>query len=106
MLSAVLSPQQAVATIVATGIVVDVLVLIADGSRPQSSARDVLSLAAWSPPGLGLGAVLLRILPVASLQLLVAAAVLLAVWHRRRRLAAIISAALSLFAFAFLVVGL
>jgi uncharacterized membrane protein YfcA len=84
VLAALLGPELAVSTIVATGVVVDVLVLAADGRRPEPRVSDVLSLGAWSLPGLLLGALLLRELPSAALQLLVAAAVLLAVGHRIR----------------------
>ncbi len=84
VLAALLGPEQAVSTIVATGVVVDVLVLAADGRRPQPRMSDVLSLGAWSLPGLLVGALLLRELPNTALQLLVAAAVLLAVGHRIR----------------------
>jgi uncharacterized protein len=84
ILAATLGPAEAVSTIIATGVVVDVLVLVAGGRRPQPHTRDVLQLGAWSVPGLVLGAVLLDALPTTALQLLVAAAVLLAVWHRAR----------------------
>ncbi|MFI5842506.1 sulfite exporter TauE/SafE family protein [Catenuloplanes sp. NPDC051500] len=84
ILAATLGPAEAVSTIIATGVVVDALVLIAGGRRPQPHRRDVLELGAWSVPGLVLGAVLLTALPATALQFLVAAAVLLAVWHRAR----------------------
>lgn len=81
--------MEAVSTIVATDVVVDVLVLAADGRRPQPQRRDVAILGLWSVPGLLLGALLLRLLPGTSLQVLVAATVLFAVasrlWLRRRR---------------------
>lgn len=77
---------EVVSTIVATGVVVDVLVLAAGGRRPEPRVRDVVSLGLWSLPGLLVGAVLLRELPSAALQLLVAAAVLYAVAHRIRPL--------------------
>ncbi len=60
VLAALLGPELAVSTIVATGVVVDVLVLAADGRRPQPRVSDVLSLGAWSLPGLLAGALLLR----------------------------------------------
>lgn len=82
VLAALVGPVEAVSTIVATGVVVDVLVLAADGRRPQPRGRDVLSLGLWSAPGLVGGALLLRVLPNAVLQLVVAAAVLFAVGHR------------------------
>lgn len=82
VLAALVGPVEAVSTIVATGVVVDVLVLAADGRLPQPHTRDVLALGAWSVPGLLLGALLLRLLPGAVLQLVVAAAVLFAVGHR------------------------
>ena len=81
VLAALVGPVEAVSTIVATGVVVDVLVLAADGRRPQPRGRDVLSLGLWSAPGLVGGALLLRVLPNAVLQLVVAAAVLFAVGH-------------------------
>lgn len=84
VLAALLSPQEAVGTIVVTGVVVDVLVLIAQGRFPSPCVRDVFLLGAWSLPGLALGAVLLRVLPGPVLQVLVAVAVLFAVWHRTR----------------------
>lgn len=84
VLAAVLSPQEAVSTIVTTGVVVDVLVLTGHGRRPAPCGRDVLRLGAWSLPGLALGALLLRWLPAAALQLLAAGAVLFAVWMRAR----------------------
>jgi uncharacterized membrane protein YfcA len=84
ILAALLGPVEAVTTIVATGVVVDVLVLAADGRRPQPNGRDVAVLGVWSVPGLLLGALLLRLLPGTVLQLLVAAAVLFAVASRLR----------------------
>nr|WP_276610796.1 sulfite exporter TauE/SafE family protein [Kineococcus siccus] len=84
VLAAVLGPGPAVSTIVATGVLVDVLVLLAGGRRPQPRVRDVVSLGLWSLPGLIVGAVLLRELPSTALQLMVAAAVLYAVVHRLR----------------------
>lgn len=85
VLAALSSPREAVSTILATAVVVDVLVLIGHGGRPAPRARDVLLLSAWSLPGLALGAALLRVLPVPVLQLLAAAAVFFAVWLRLRR---------------------
>lgn len=84
VLAAVLGPAPAVSTIVATGVVVDVLVLAADGRRPRPDRRDLVALGLWSVPGLLVGALLLRALPSTVLQLIVAAAVLLAVAHRLR----------------------
>lgn len=84
ILAAALGPAEAVATITATGVVVDVLVLVAGGRRPQPHRKDLLQLWAWSVPGLVLGAVLLQALPETALHLVVAAAVLLAVGHRAR----------------------
>lgn len=84
VLAVMVGPVEAVSTIVATGVVVDVLVLAADGRRPQPRGRDVLSLGLWSVPGLAAGALLLRVLPSTVLQLVVAAAVLFAVGHRLR----------------------
>lgn len=85
VLAVMVGPVEAVSTIVATGVVVDILVLAADGRRPQPRGRDVLSLGLWSVPGLAAGALLLRVLPSTVLQLVVAAAVLYAVGHRLRR---------------------
>lgn len=84
ILAALVGPVEAVSTIVATGVVVDVLVLAADGRRPQPNGRDVAILGVWSVPGLLLGALLLRVLASTLLQLLVAAAVLFAVASRLR----------------------
>jgi uncharacterized protein len=84
ILAATLGPAEAVATITATGVVVDVLVLVAGGQWPQPHRRDLVQLWGWSIPGLVLGAVLLTALPETVLHLVVAAAVLLAVWHRAR----------------------
>ena len=84
VLAVLVGPVEAVSTIVATGVVVDVLVLAADGRRPQPRGRDVLSLGLWSVPGLVAGALLLRVLPNTVLQLVVAGAVLFAVGHRLR----------------------
>ena len=84
VLAVLVGPVEAVSTIVATGVVVDVLVLAAGGRRPQPHGRDVLTLGLWSVPGLLAGALLLRTLPSAALKLLVAGAVLLAVGHRLR----------------------
>jgi uncharacterized membrane protein YfcA len=84
VLAVLVGPVEAVSTIVATGVVVDVLVLAADGRRPQPRGRDVLSLGAWSIPGLVAGALLLRVLPSTVLQLVVGGAVLFAVGHRMR----------------------
>ena len=47
----------------ATGVVDDVLVLAADGRRPQPRGWDVLSLGLWSVPDLVAGALLRRVLP-------------------------------------------
>lgn len=84
VLAALVGPVEAVSTIVTTGVLVDVLVLAADGRRPQPRGRDVVTLGLWSVPGLVGGALLLRVLPSAVLQLVVAAAVLFAVGHRLR----------------------
>jgi uncharacterized membrane protein YfcA len=84
LLAVLVGPVEAVSTIVATGVVVDVLVLAADGRRPQPRGLDVLSLGLWSVPGLLAGALLLRVLPNTVLQLVVAGAVLFAVGHRLR----------------------
>lgn len=84
VLAVLVGPVEAVSTIVATGVVVDVLVLVGDGRRPQPRRRDVLALGAWSVPGLVAGALLLRALPSTVLQLVVAGAVLFAVGHRLR----------------------
>lgn len=84
ILAAVLGPAPAVSTIVATGVVVDVLVLAADGRRPRPDRRDLVALGLWSVPGLLVGALLLRALPSTALQLVVAVAVLVAVAHRLR----------------------
>lgn len=84
ILAALTGPREAVSTIMLVGVVVDVLVLIADGRRPQPRPRDVVALTAWSMPGFVLGAVLLRLLPASALQLLVAVAVLATVAFRAR----------------------
>ncbi|GIJ44298.1 hypothetical protein Val02_11840 [Virgisporangium aliadipatigenens] len=82
VLAALIGPQAAVSTIVATGTVVDILVMVAERRRPQPVWRDVLVIGLWSLPGLVLGAVALKTLPATALQLLVAGAVLVAVAHR------------------------
>ncbi len=84
ILAALLGPAEAVSTITVSGVVVDVLVLASGGRRPEPHPRDLAQLWAWSVPGLVLGATLLTALPETTLQLVVAAAVLLAVWHRAR----------------------
>ena len=79
VLAAVVSPREAVSTILSTAVVV-VLVLAGHGRRPSPRLRDALVLSAWSLPGLVIGAALLRVLPVSALQLLAAEAVFFAVW--------------------------
>jgi uncharacterized membrane protein YfcA len=82
VLTALLGPQAAVSTIVATGTVVDLLVMLAERRRPRPAWRDVLVIGLWCLPGIVVGAVALRTLPATALQLLVAAAVLVGVAHR------------------------
>lgn len=77
-------PREAVSTIMVVGVVLDVLVLLADGRRPQPRARDVVALTVWSLPGFAAGAVLLRVLPASALQLLVAVVVVATVAFRVR----------------------
>jgi len=79
LLSILLEPEEVVATIVATGVLVDVSIMILSGRVPKPELRDVVALGLWSVPGLALGSLGLRYLPDGILEILMAAAVLLVV---------------------------
>lgn len=82
LLTALLGGPTAVTTITITGATVDALILGGRRTLPRPDWRIVAVLALWSAPGMVLGALALARMPQTGLQLLVAAAVLLAVAHR------------------------
>nr|WP_269327497.1 sulfite exporter TauE/SafE family protein [Kineosporia mesophila] len=84
LLTMIWGPQEAVCVVIASGFVVEILVLVASGSRPRSSRRAVLELSVWSVPGLLLGAIALTRVPQVPLQILIALAVVLAVLDQLR----------------------
>nr|WP_285599119.1 sulfite exporter TauE/SafE family protein [Kineosporia sp. NBRC 101731] len=84
LLTMIWGPQEAVCVVIGSGFVVEILVLVASGSRPRSSRRAVLELSLWSVPGLLLGAIALTRVPQIPLQILIALAVVLAVLNQLR----------------------
>jgi uncharacterized membrane protein YfcA len=82
LLTAVVGGPMAVTTITITGATVDAVILGGRRTLPRPDWRIVSVLALWSTPGMVLGALALARLPQSGLQLLVAAAVLLAVVYR------------------------
>lgn len=82
LLTALMGGPMAVTTITIAGACVDALILGARRTLPRPDWPNVAVLALWSIPGMVLGAFALTGLPPSALQLLVAAAVLLAVGHR------------------------
>jgi len=82
LLTALVGSPMAVTTITITGATVDALILGGRRTLPRPDWRIVVVLALWSTPGMVLGALALARMPQSGLQLLVAAAVLLAVAYR------------------------
>lgn len=82
LLTALLGGPTAVTTITIAGATIDALILGGRATLPRPDWRTVAVLALWSIPGMVLGALALARMPQSGLQLLVAAAVLLAVAHR------------------------
>lgn len=81
-LAVLLEPEEVVATIVTTGVLVDVSVMTLSGRAPRPRWRDVVELGLWSVPGLALGGVGLRYLPGGVVEALMTAAVLVVVVQR------------------------
>lgn len=86
LLAVSVGPQLAVSTIIATGVVVDLLILLSERRRPVPRGADVAALTVWSLPGLALGALVLAVVPRSGLQVLVAGAVLVGVGLRARQM--------------------
>ncbi len=84
LLTLMLEPGETVSTIVATGILVDISIMVASGRVPQPRWRDVGVLALWSVPGLALGGIGLKYLPDKVIETLMSLAVLLIVVRRLR----------------------
>jgi uncharacterized membrane protein YfcA len=84
LLTALVGGPMAVTTITIVGASVDALILGARRTVPRPDWPIVMVLALWSVPGMALGAFALIRLPRSGLQLLVAAAVIVAVAHRVR----------------------
>jgi len=82
LLTALVGGPASVTTITIAGACVDALILSGRRSRPRPHVTTVLTLAAWSTPGMVLGSLALIRLPKTALQLLVASAVALAIAHR------------------------
>ena len=82
LLTALVGGPMAVTTITITGATVDALILGGRRALPRPDWHIVGVLALWSTPGMVLGALALARMPQSALQLLVAAAVLLAVAYR------------------------
>lgn len=82
LLTALVGGPMAVTTITIAGAGVDALVLGARRTLPRPDWPIVAVLALWSIPGMVLGAFALTRLPRSGLQILVAAAVLIAIGHR------------------------
>lgn len=82
LLTALVGGPMAVTTITITGATVDAVILGGRRTLPRPDWHLVGVLALWSTPGMVLGALALARMPQAGLQLLVAAAVLVAVAHR------------------------
>jgi uncharacterized membrane protein YfcA len=72
------SPEQAVGLMIALGLEVNLLTLLAERRRPDPVWRDVVAVVAWSLPGALAGVAVLRALDAVALQLLVTAGVLIA----------------------------
>lgn len=82
LLTALVGGPMAVTTITITGATVDAVILGGRRTLPRPDWHIVGVLALWSTPGMVLGALALARMPQAGLQLLVAAAVLVAVAYR------------------------
>jgi uncharacterized membrane protein YfcA len=91
VLFAAFGPQEAVTAGVLLGVALNVLTLGTERRVPRVLRGDLVTLLAWSVPGIALGAIALRELPERALSLLVAVAVLAALavrlWGRRARAA-------------------
>jgi uncharacterized membrane protein YfcA len=84
LLVATIGGPAAVTTIMITGTACDIAILAMRRTLPRPDTREVLTLAAWSAPGMLAGAWLLAALPAIGLQIFVAAVVILAVVLRLR----------------------
>lgn len=84
LLAATIGGPAAVSTILITGTVCDIAILAMRRTLPRPDTREVLTLAAWSAPGMLAGAWLLAALPAVGLQVFVAAIVIMAVVLRLR----------------------
>ena len=84
LLAATIGGPQAISTILITGTACDIAILAMRRSVPRPDAREVLTLAGWSVPGMLAGAWLLAALPAVGLQIFVAATVIAAVLLRLR----------------------
>lgn len=85
-LFAVLEPVEALSTVLALGLVLNVLVMLEHGRRGHIDWRGLAPLLVAAVPGLGLGLIALTQLSKQSLQVAVGAAVILvSLWQLRRR---------------------
>jgi uncharacterized protein len=84
LLAATIGGPQAISTIMITGTACDIAILAMRRSVPRPDAREVLTIAGWSAPGMLAGAWLLAALPALGLQIFVAATVIAAVVLRLR----------------------
>jgi uncharacterized membrane protein YfcA len=84
LLTATLGGPEAVSTIMITGTACDIAILAMRRNLPRPDAREVLTIAGWSAPGMLAGAWLLATLPAVGLQLFVAGVVIAAVVLRLR----------------------
>ena len=81
---ALLEPEEAVATVLALGVVVNVLMLVGEHRATEVRRGDLLLPLAAAVPGLALGAMLLRALDKGALQTAVGFSVLVAVMLQAR----------------------
>lgn len=84
LLFALLGPRHAVGAMLALGVVVNGLILVAENRRPRPLRRTAAIVLAAAVPGAFAGALVLRSLPAVVLQLLLSAAVLATVVAQRR----------------------
>ena len=68
LLFATVEPEQAVALLLALGLVVNLLTLATEGRRPQPLVSDTVRLLAWAVPGVVVGVIALRSLDATALQ--------------------------------------
>jgi uncharacterized protein len=84
LLFALLGPRHAVGSMLLLALVVNALILVAEGRRPQPLARTAAVVLASSIPGAFAGALVLRSLPAVALQLVLSVTVLATIVVRRR----------------------